>query len=114
GFDAVGERPAGVAAAALAGGSGHEPHDAAVVGGLVEVVVAARDEDGFEVRGAFGGGEDLHGPEVGDADHADVAVAPGLGGDPFDEVVGVLAERDPAGVVVADVLAAGVAGAADV
>lgn len=74
--------------------------------------MTAGDEDGLQVRG--GGGEDLHGPEIGDADHADVAVAPGLGGDPFDEVVGVLAEGDPTGVVVADVLAVGVTGAADV
>ena len=92
-LDAVGERPAGVAAAALAGGARHEPHDAAVVGRLVEVVVAAGDEDRLEVRRPLGGGEHLHRAEVGDADHADVAVAPRLRGDPLDEVVGVLAER---------------------
>ena len=114
GLDAVGERPAGVAAAALAGGARHEPHDAAVVGGLVEVVVAAGDEDRLQVRRALGRGQHLHGPEVGDADHADVAVAPRLFGNPLDEVVRVLAQRDAAGVVVADMLAAGVAGAAQV
>ena len=114
GLDVVGERPAGVAAAALAGGARHEPHDAAVVGGLVEVVVAAGDEDRLQVRRALGRGQHLHGAEVGDAHHADVAVAPRLRGDPLDEVVRVLAQRDAAGVVVADVLAAGVAGAAQV
>ena len=114
GLDPVGERPAGVSSAALAGGSGHEPHDAAVVRRLVEVVVAAADEDRLEARRPLGGGEHLHGPEVGDADHADVAIAPGLGGDPLDEVVGVLPERDATGVVVADVLTFGGAGASQV
>ncbi len=114
GLDAVGEGPAGVAPAALAGCARHEPHDAAVVRGLVEVVVAAADEDGLEGRRALGRGQYLHRAEVGDADHADVAVAPGLGRDPLDEVVGVLAQRDAAGVVVADVLALGRAGAPQV
>ena len=105
---------AGVAAAALAGRAGHEPHDAAVVRRLVEVVVTAADEDRLQVRRPLGGGVDLHRREVGDADHADVAVAPRLGRDPLDEVVGVLAERHAAGVVVADHLAAGGARAAQV
>jgi hypothetical protein len=76
--------------------------------------VAAGDEDRLQVRRALGRGQDLHGPEVGDADHADVAVAPGLLGDPLDEVVRILAQGHSAGVVVADVLTAGVAGAAQV
>ena len=102
--DAVGEGPAGVAAAALARGSRHEPHDAAVVGRLVEVVVAAADEDRLEARWPLGCRNHLHRAEVRDADHADVAVAPRLGGDPLDEVVCVVAEGHAARVVVADVL----------
>lgn len=62
----------------------------------------------------LGGGQHLHGPEVGDADHADVAVAPRLRGDPLDEVVRVLPQRHAPGVVVADHLAARVARAAQV
>jgi hypothetical protein len=85
-----------------------------VVGRLVEVVVTSGDEDRLEARRTLRGGQHLHRAEVGDADHADVPVAPGLRGDPLDEVVGVLAQRDAPGVVVADVLAAGVPGATQV
>ena len=76
--------------------------------------MAAGDEDRLQVRRALGRGQHLHRPEVRDADHADIAVAPGLFGDPLDEVVGVLAQRHATGVVVADVLATRSAAAAQV
>ena len=105
-FD-VGDRYTGVTAAALPGSARHEPHDPAVVGGLVEVVVAPGDEDRLEVGRALSSGVHLHRGEVGDSHHAHVAIAPGLFGDPLDEVVGVLAERHTAVVVVADHLPTG-------
>jgi len=56
------------------------------------------------MRGALGRSKDLHGAEIRNADHPDHAVAPWLRSDPLDEIVGVLSQRDAAGVVVADVL----------
>ncbi len=46
-------------------------------------------EDRLEVRGLLLGDVQLLGAEARDADHADIAVAPGLRRDPFDQVVAV-------------------------
>ena len=46
-------------------------------------------EDCLEMRGLLLSDVKLLGAEAGNADHADIAVAPGLGGDPFDQVVAV-------------------------
>ena len=101
----VGEGPAGIAATTLARRARHEPHDAAVIGRLVEVEVTAADEDRLEAGRTLGRGKDLHRAEIRDPDHADGAVAPGLRGHPFDEVVGVLSQRHATGIVIADMLA---------
>ena len=76
--------------------------------------MAAVDEDRLEVRRRLGRAHHLHGGEIGDADHADVAVAPGLLRHPLHEIVDVLALAMAAEVVVADELAVGAAGAAHV
>jgi hypothetical protein len=46
-------------------------------------------EDRLQVRRLLLGDVELLGAETGDADHADIAVAPGLLRDPFDQVVAV-------------------------
>jgi hypothetical protein len=76
--------------------------------------MAAVDENGLEMGRRFGRAHHLHGGEVGDADHADVAVAPRLLRDPFHQVVDVLALAVAAEIVVADELALGAATAAHV
>ncbi len=62
---------------------------AVVDGGLVEVGGDGDREDRLQVRRPLDRGLELGHGEVADADHADVAVAPRLGGRPFDEVVHV-------------------------
>ena len=56
------------------------PHAAVGAHGVV-------GEDGFQMRGLLHGRPELFAAEGGDADHAHIAVTPGLGGDPFDHVV---------------------------
>ena len=46
-------------------------------------------EDRFEVRGRLFGDRELLGAITGNADHADIAVAPVLGRDPLDQVVAI-------------------------
>jgi len=62
----------------------------------------------------LGGAHHLHGGEIGNTDHADIAVAPGLLRHPFDQVVDVLALAVAAEIVVAHELALRAAGAAHV
>src|SRR5262249_5022560 len=52
---------------------------------------AARVErkDRLEVRRLLLGGVELLGAEAGNSDHADIAVAPGLARDPFDQIIAV-------------------------
>jgi hypothetical protein len=110
----VAHRDAAVAAAALARRARHQPHDTAVIAELVHVEMAAVDEDRLEVGRRLGGAHHLHGGEIGNADHSDIAVAPGLLRHPLDQVVDVLALAVAAEIVVADELAVRAAGAAHV
>src|SRR5215470_12477989 len=50
-------------------------------------------EDRLEVRRLELRRHELLGAEAGNADHAHIAVAPGLGRDPFDEIVAVEGAR---------------------
>ena len=72
------------------GGGEADGHHAAVPGD-VAVHVGARvpGEDAGQVRGLLTGGEPLHPGEQRLAQHADLAGAPVLGGDPLDHVVEV-------------------------
>ena len=110
----VAHRDAAVAAAALARRPRHQPHDAAVIAKLVHVEVAAVHEDRLEVGRRLGGAHHLHRGEVRNADHADIAVAPGLLRHPFDQVADVLALAMAAEIVVAHELTVRAAGAAHV
>jgi hypothetical protein len=85
--------------------------DAAVEAGVaVEVARGVVRKDRLQVRGLLLGGEELRAAHVGDAAHADVAVAPGLLGNPLDGVVEVLLLLIAEEVVVA----LGIVAAADV
>src|SRR5690242_2298695 len=46
-------------------------------------------EDRLQMRRILLGGVELLGAEPGNADHADLAVTPGLRGDPLDQIVAV-------------------------
>lgn len=48
-----------------------------------------KGEDRFERRRALLGHGDLFGAKAGYADHAHIAIAPGLGGDPFNEIIAI-------------------------
>lgn len=88
----------------------HAPADVMHIVGIA-VVGGVHGDDGFEVRGLKHGNLDGREAAVAFAPHADVAIAPGLGGKPFDRVVAVLGFCG--GVFVAGQALAG-AGAADV
>src|ERR1700677_3930135 len=57
--------------------------------GFVQVVGASDRHDGLQMRWPLDCGLHLCASEVADADHADIAVGPGLSGRPFDQVVHV-------------------------
>ena len=57
---------------------------------VVEVVGRQQRRDRLEMRRLRRRRRELSHGEVADAEHADIAVAPGLGRDPFDEVVKIL------------------------
>ena len=66
--------------------------DAAGIAGVaVEIAGGVALADAAQMRRLRRGGEILAPAPVGIADHADIAVAPGLRGDPFDQVVAVAA-----------------------
>src|ERR1700756_2235246 len=65
-------------------------HQAVMGRRLIEIEGTSDRHDGFEVRRTFDGSFHLGSGEVADADHADVAVGPGLLRGPFDEVVHVV------------------------
>ncbi len=77
----------------------------------INVVVGRAHHQRLQVRRVFDANLPLNHAPVGVPPHADAAIAPGLGGDPFDHVVGVVLL-----LFGVDVLArtSGVAGAADV
>ena len=61
------------------------------IGDLVEKASGRRRrDDAAQVRRALSGGQPLDGAEIGSSRHADIAVGPGLQGDPLDGVVSVL------------------------
>ncbi len=53
-------------------------------------------EDRFEMRRLLFGDRELLGAETGNADHADIAVAPGLHRDPLDQIVAIPLARPAA------------------
>ena len=77
---------------------------------VIEVVGREQRRDRLEMRRLHRRSRELSHREVADAEHADIAVAPRLGGDPFDEVVKIL----PLLAVEQGPRAAGAAGAAGV
>ncbi len=64
-------------------------HQSVMCRRLIEVECAGDGHDGFEVRRSFNGSFHLRSREITDADHADIAVRPGLLRGPLDEVVHV-------------------------
>src|ERR1700712_129452 len=62
-----------------------------VPGDVVDTFVRSDGKDGLQTRWAGCGRSDLGHGEVADAEHSYAAVAPRLGGSPFDEVVHVVA-----------------------
>ena len=59
--------------------------------GLVEIEGAGNRHDRLEMRRPLDGGLHLGAREVADADHSDIAIGPGLGGGPLDQVVHIMA-----------------------
>ena len=69
--------------------------DAARIRRVVGVPPGHLGEDGPQMRGLLGRGQKLGDPQIGAAVHADPPAAPGLGGQPLGDLVGVAALGRP-------------------